>query len=107
MFSSHLFTLHIMLKNIPYFGAQSEKLRDELLVLLTKYFSNIKFKIALVNNFVLVAYFIMCFLMLCDRLSFTRIVVHIVHPYMSVSPFVFFTRDSQSIGARAHVRVLA
>ena len=36
--------------SIPYFGAQSEKLQDELLVLL-KHFSDIKFKIVLVNNF--------------------------------------------------------
>ena len=98
-----------MLNNIPYFGAQSEKLRDELLVLLTKYFSDIKFKIVLVNNFVLLAYFVimMCFLPLCDRLSFTRIVVHIVQLHMSVPPLVFFTRNSQSIGAGAPARVLA
>ena len=107
-FSKQL-TMYIMLKNIPYFGAQSEKLRDELLVLLAKYFSDIKFKILVVNNFVLVTYFIirMCFLPLYYRLSFTRIVVHIVHLYMSVSPFGFFTRNSQSIAARIPVRVLA
>ena len=37
--------------SFPYFGVQSEKLRDELLALLTKYFSDVKFKIVLVNNF--------------------------------------------------------
>ena len=96
--------------SIPYFGDQSEKLRDKLLVLITKYFFPIlNLKLYLKIIFVLVAYFItkMCFLPLCDRLSFIRFVVHTAYIYMSVQLFVFFTRDSQSIVVGAPVRVLA
>ena len=37
--------------SIPYFGAQSENLKSELLTLLSKYFKDIKFHVTLVNKF--------------------------------------------------------
>ena len=36
---------------MPYFGQQSEKLKTELLYLLSKYFKNVDFNIVLVNSF--------------------------------------------------------
>ena len=35
----------------PYFGSQSEKLKEELLALIGKYFLNTEFKIVLVKKF--------------------------------------------------------
>ena len=42
---------------LPYFGYQSEKLRRELNILLSKYFSNILFKIISVNKFTIGSHF--------------------------------------------------
>ena len=43
--------------SIPFFGHQSEKLKTELLSLLSKFYSNINFKIVLVNNFRIGSFF--------------------------------------------------
>ena len=37
--------------SIPYFGQQSEKLKTELIFLISKYFKNVDFNIVLVNSF--------------------------------------------------------
>ena len=41
----------------PYFGPQSDKLKNELLTLLNKYFTDFSFKIILVNNFKIGSFF--------------------------------------------------
>ena len=41
----------------PYFGAQSEKLKDELQKLLSKYFIGVRFDIVLVNKFTIGSFF--------------------------------------------------
>ena len=43
--------------SLPYFGAQSEKLRDELILLFKKYFADIDFRIILVNKFTIGSFF--------------------------------------------------
>ena len=42
---------------MPYFGQQSEKLKIELLFLLSKYFKNVDFNIVLVNSFKVGSFF--------------------------------------------------
>ena len=49
-------TLKTMYFSFPYFGSQSEKLKEELRVLIEKYFLNTECKIVLVNKFT-VGYF--------------------------------------------------
>ena len=43
--------------SIPYFGVQSEKLKHELNVLLSKYFTEVNFRIVLTNNFRIGSFF--------------------------------------------------
>ena len=43
--------------SMPYFGQQSEKLKTELLFLLSKYFKNVDFNIVLVNSFKVGSFF--------------------------------------------------
>ena len=71
------------------------KLRDELLVLLTKYYSGINFKLYLSITFVLVAVSItkISFLPQCAGLLFILFVVHYVHLNTSVPPCEFFARE--------------
>ena len=63
----------------PYFGPQSDKLKNELLTLLNKYVTDFSFKIILINNFKICSFFnYKDRLPLCSR----SLLIDLIAPYV-------------------------
>ena len=76
--------------SFPYFGSQSEKLKEELCALIGKYILNAEYKIVLVNKFTVCSFLTIkiSFLPACVHLWCTNLVAHSVRLHTLLQPAV-------------------